>query len=233
MKLVRQLFFLAFPCILSLARTQGAPEITEHPESKTVINGSNVTFSCNASGYSTVSWTKNGSFLRTNANSRISFGRLNKTLTIRNVISEDSGQYRCVVFNGSTNASSDAATLNVLYKPVFTSHPRTQTVKEGDSVSLSCNAIGNPEPSFSWTIDGSNFNKTVHRRVSLSSDGRQLTVTNVSRTDSDHEFRCQANNTVGMVASNAARLNVQCEYQGCNYFIAYVPFTRFCSNQIK
>ena len=92
----------------------GAPEITGHPESKTVINGSNVTFSCNASGYSTVSWTKNGSFLRTNANSRISFGRLNKTLTIRNVISEDSGQYRCVVFNGSSNASSDAATLNVL-----------------------------------------------------------------------------------------------------------------------
>ena len=95
---------------------------------------------------------------------------------------------------------------------MFTSHPRNLTVKEGDSISLFCNATGNPQPSFSWTIDGSNFNKTVHRRVSLSSNGRQLNVTNVSTNDSYHEFRCQANNTVGMVPSNAARLNVQCEY---------------------
>ena len=85
-------------------------------------------------------------------------------------------------------------------------------MKEGDSISLFCNATGNPELSFSWTIDGSNFNKTVRRRVSLSSNGRQLTVRNVSTNDSHHEFRCQANNTVGTVASNAATLNVQCEY---------------------
>ena len=110
--------------------------------------------------------------------------------------------------------------LHFVDKPVFTSHPRNRRVKEGDSVSLFCNAIGNPQPLFFWTIDGFNFNKTVYRRVRLSSDGRQLRVTNVSRTDSDYEFRCEANNSVGMVTSNAARLYVQCEYQGCNYFIA-------------
>ena len=93
-----------------------------------------------------------------------------------------------------------------------------------------CNAIGNPEPSFSWTIDGSNFNKTVHRRVSLSSNGRQLTVTNVSTTDSHHEFRCQANNTVGTVSSNVATLNVQCEYL---VLINYKLLMRFPANLIE
>ena len=113
---------------------------------------------------------------------------------------------------------------------MFTSHPRNRTVKEGESVSLFCNAIGNPEPSFSWTIDGSNFNKTVHRRVSLSSNGRQLTVTNMSTNDSDHEFRCQANNTVGTVSSNAATLNVQCEYL---VLINYKLLMRFPANLIE
>lgn len=45
-------------------------------------------------------------------------------------------------------------------------------VKEGDSVSLFCNVIGNLEFLFFWIIDGFNFNKIVYCRVSLLLNGR-------------------------------------------------------------
>ena len=65
---------------------------------------------------------------------------------------------------------------------------------------------------FPWTIDGLTVNITVHPRISLTSDNKQLKVKNVNRTDSHHKYRCQANNSVETITSDAASLNVQCEY---------------------
>ena len=108
-------------------------------------------------------------------------------------------------------------------KPAFTTYPQNQTVREGDNVTLFCNATGNPEPSISWTIDGLTVNITVHPRISFTSDNKQLKVKNVSRTDSHHKYRCQANNSVGTITSDPASLNVQCEYDSLtlNSYIIY------------
>ena len=97
-------------------------------------------------------------------------------------------------------------------KPAFTTYPQNQTVREGDNVTLFCDATGNPKPTISWTIGGSSLNITVHPRMSLSSYKKHLTVRNVKRTDSHHKYRCQANNSVEALTSDAASLNVQCEY---------------------
>ena len=97
-------------------------------------------------------------------------------------------------------------------KPAFATYPRSQTVREGKSVTLFCNATGNPKPSISWTIDGSTVNFEVHSGVSLGLHNKQLTVKNVKRTDSNHQYRCLANNSVETITSDAASLNVQCEY---------------------
>ena len=97
-------------------------------------------------------------------------------------------------------------------KPAFTTHPQNKTVREGDPVTLFCNAAGNPKPSISWTINGSTVNVEVHSRFRLSAENKQLRVTNVNRTDSHQQYRCQASNTVGTITSDAASLNVQCEY---------------------
>ena len=42
-------------------------------------------------------------------------------------------------------------------------------------------------------------------------DKKELTITNVSRTDSG-EYRCVAKNSVGSETSNAAKLDVQRKY---------------------
>ena len=76
-------------------------------------------------------------------------------------------------------------------------------------MTLSCNAIGNPTPSISWTKDGSAANSP---RISLSSHNKQLTITNVNRSDSG-QYRCVAHNSIGAtVTSDAATLDVQCKY---------------------
>ena len=111
-------------------------------------------------------------------------------------------------------------------KPTFTTYPRNQTVREGDNVTLLCDATGNPKPTISWTIDGLTVNITVHPRIGLSSDNKQLTVSNVNRTDLSHEYRCQANNSVGTITSDAASLNVQCEYDWLIRY-SYIIYWRF------
>ena len=96
-------------------------------------------------------------------------------------------------------------------KPAFAAHPHNKTVREGDNVTLFCYATGHPKPSISWTIDGLTVNVTVHPRISFTADNKQLTVKNVTRTDSHHKYRCQANNSIGTIPSYAASLTVQWE----------------------
>ena len=77
---------------------------------------------------------------------------------------------------------------------------------QGSSVTFSIDATGVPEPKFSWTKDGSAV--TVNDRISLSADNKELSITNVNRTDIG-EYRCVATNTVNTVNSNGATLTVQ------------------------
>ena len=93
-------------------------------------------------------------------------------------------------------------------QPEFTEHPQSHTKVQGSSVTLSSNANGVPIPTFSWTKDGSAV--TANNRISLSADDKQLSLTNVNRTDSG-EYRCVAANSVGTVNSNAATLTVTCK----------------------
>ena len=83
------------------------------------------------------------------------------------------------------------------------------TLTEGGNLTLSCNATGNPVPTISWTRDGSPVDTSG--RISISADKKQLTITNVHRTDSG-EYRCVASNELGNDTSNVATLDVQCKY---------------------
>ena len=79
---------------------------------------------------------------------------------------------------------------------------------QGSSVTFSSDANGVPEPTFSWTKDGSAV--TANDRISLSADNKELRLTNVNGTDSG-EYRCVATNSVEAVSSDAATLTVHCK----------------------
>ena len=96
-------------------------------------------------------------------------------------------------------------------KPEITARPLHETKTEGDNVTFTCNAIGNPKPSILWTRDGSPLEtRDNSSRISLSVDKKKLTITSVNRTDSG-EYRCVAENSVGNDTSNA-KLDVQRKY---------------------
>ena len=75
-------------------------------------------------------------------------------------------------------------------------------------MTLTCDADGNPTPTFSWTKDGSVVNTTL--RITFNENNKSLTITNVSRGDSG-EYICVATNNVKTVQSNSSTLNVQCK----------------------
>ena len=75
-------------------------------------------------------------------------------------------------------------------------------------MTFTCDADGNPTPTFSWTKDGSVVNTTL--RITFNENNKNLTITNVSREDSG-EYICVATNNVNIVQSNSSTLNVQCK----------------------
>ena len=79
---------------------------------------------------------------------------------------------------------------------------------QGLSVTFSSDANGVPEPTFSWTKDGSAV--TANERISFLADKKQLRIPNVTGTDSG-VYRCVATNSVRTVESNAATLTVHCK----------------------
>ena len=89
-------------------------------------------------------------------------------------------------------------------------HPETGPNTEGNNVVLSCDARGRPFPTISWTRDGSPVDSRDSSRISFSADKKQLTITNVNRTDSG-EYRCVASNELGNDTSKAATLDVRCK----------------------
>ena len=93
--------------------------------------------------------------------------------------------------------------------PEITLHPQSETITEGNSVTFSCEAIGNPSLSISWTKKGSPLSNIEDPRITFTELNRKLTITNVKRTDGG-KYRCVACNCLGHATSNPATLNVQC-----------------------
>ncbi len=85
------------------------------------------------------------------------------------------------------------------------SHTTTKVV-EGNSLVLTCNASGKPDPSISWTKVG---------RPEVLSNTSSLTIVNVSRPgtpDNMIQYQCTASNGVGTPATATATINVHCKY---------------------
>ena len=94
--------------------------------------------------------------------------------------------------------------------PVIETHPQADPIKEGENLTLFCNATGS-SLTISWTKNGSAINPNEDVQIRLSTDKEQLTITNVSRKDNG-AYRCVASNKVGNATSIAAIVTVRCEF---------------------
>ena len=77
-------------------------------------------------------------------------------------------------------------------------------------MTIFCEATGNPVPTISWTRNGYPVDTSNSSRMYLSYEGKQLTIKNVSKTDSA-VYRCVAENSLGNVTSDGTTVEVHCK----------------------
>ena len=81
----------------------------------------------------------------------------------------------------------------------FTTLPKNLTVNETNSILLSCDASGFPEPSFKWTKNGK-----------VLSESKQLNIQRSYRNNTG-TYECAASNGVGQDKTAKSFVTVQCK----------------------
>jgi len=174
---------------LFVALTVG-PVITVQPTNRTVMSGSNTTFTVGVQGSSVLryQWQLFGANVPSATNANYS---------ITNVQPGHAGNYQVVVTNAAGGATSQVAVLTVSAPPVIASHPQNQTVTEGQTASFSVSANGTGL-SYQWFFGAAQL------------DGQTasiLTVTNARRVD-EGPYSVTVSNQYGNVTSQNAYLFV-------------------------
>jgi alpha-tubulin suppressor-like RCC1 family protein len=183
-----------------------APKVTHNPANLTVEEGQSATFEATASGVPapTVQWE-----VSTNGGSTFSpiAEATSDQLTIASARTSESGdEFRAVFTNVAGQASTKAATLTVQLKPVVTHEPASVTVEEGRSATFEATASAFPAATVQW--ESSSDGGSTWRGISHATSN-QLTVADVTSSESGDEFRATFKNVAGQTASEAATLTVQ------------------------
>ncbi|XP_026645393.1 hemicentin-1 [Microtus ochrogaster] len=165
------------------------------PENISVVEKSSISLTCEASGIPlpSITWLKDGWPVSLGSSVKIlSGGRMLRLMQTR---PEDAGQYTCIVRNAA-GEERKAFGLSVLVPPHIVGENTLEDVKikEKQSVTLTCEATGNPVPQITWHKDGQLLLEDEDHH--FMSDGRFLQITNaqVSHTG---RYTCLASNPAG------------------------------------
>ena len=149
--------------------------ITRQPTNTTVAGGSNVTFTVAAIGAGPLryQWRFNGANLATGTNA---------SLLLTNAQLSQMGAYDVIVTDDIQSVTSQAATLMVLVKPVFTVQPRSMTALEGGIAVFTVASTGTTPMSYRWRRAGVTFTN-ANGFVISSPTNSTLTLTNLKMSD--------------------------------------------------
>ena len=126
------------------------------------------------------------------------------TLYERSVGKQHEGVYVCVVSNNKGSTLSNVTIVKVHNKPNITQHPRAQRVVVRSQIPamFTCNATGQPTPSFQWFFQSPNSSV-----VKLNETKPVLYMANPRRHQEGYYY-CEAFNEHGAEVSRRARLDV-------------------------
>jgi uncharacterized repeat protein (TIGR01451 family) len=127
-----------------------APTITTQPQSQTVIQGANATFTVVATGTAPLSyqWKKNGTAIT---------GATATSYTIFGAQASDAATYTVTVSNSGGNVTSSGATLTVIIPPSISVQPANQYVPQGGNATFCVTAGGSLPLSYQWQFNGSSI----------------------------------------------------------------------------
>jgi hypothetical protein len=167
------------------------PAITGQPTNRTVVAGTNTSFSVTATGSAPLSyqWRKDGTPIS---------DATNATVALNNVTTNDAGVYTVVVTNIAGSVSSSNATLTVTVPPSITGQPTNQTVIVGSNATFTVTADGTTPLRYQWRKNGANVVGATNTTLSL------ISVT----TNSAANYDVVVTNVAGSVTSGVATLTV-------------------------
>lgn len=162
----------------------------------------------------TFTWSKDGKPLNKRRIPIIKYdrGSLLRIEPLKN--DRDSGDYECVVENGSPNTirsqfqvrSINETDIPLGFPRLITQPIQSQTVEVGSTAAIACTAQGDPKPDYFWLHDS--IPVALGDRIVI--ENGSLKIFNVSESDKG-EYLCAANNTKGMITSFTSNLIVSNE----------------------
>ena len=170
------------------------PSIGIQPQSNSVCQGTNDSFSVTALGSGlTYQWMVNtGSGFVTVSNGAVYSGATSAMLHISNTTQGMNGYvYECVVSGTCTpNVTTGTATLGVNLVPTITSQPGNDTVCENSNSSIGIGA-GGTGLTYQWSVStGGGFSYVINGGVYGGATTSSLVLTNIPRTMNGYHFRC-------------------------------------------
>ena len=117
------------------------------------------------------------------------------------------GYYNCEISNKFGKVTSNTAKVEYQTKPTITRHPEglERTLRSPNTtITLICNATGQPKPSITW--HHTQFNDSKETIVKGNETMLQI---NAKNSDQSGVYRCSASNIQGTVTSHGARVHVR------------------------
>ncbi|XP_066859127.1 neural cell adhesion molecule L1-like protein isoform X3 [Anser cygnoides] len=173
------------------------PESAGSSSSVTVIKGGVLLLECIAEGLPTphLSWVKVTGNLPKDKPVTENFGKI---LKIEQVSAADEGTYQCTASNPVGRAKHEFH-VHVEEPPRWIKEPEGGVYSVGTNLVLLCEAIGNPEPTIQWKLNGMPIDsKTFRGRISA----REISLTNLQLQDSA-VYQCEASNKHGTILASA------------------------------
>jgi hypothetical protein len=176
-----------------------APIITTPPISTLALVGQPAVFTVIATGNPapTCQWQFNGKPIS---------GATSDAYTIGKVTAANTGNYAVVVSNGiGSPATSVSATLSLGKAAVITASPANVTVDVGQAALFKVVATGTPAPTIQWQMSSDSGASWVNISVGnfTGFTSGNLTVSNISVSQSGAQFRAVATNTIGISTYSA------------------------------
>ncbi|MEQ2007905.1 MAG: immunoglobulin domain-containing protein [Limisphaerales bacterium] len=170
----------------------GGDPATGQPQSLTVVQGQNATFSVNAVGSTplTYQWRFGGVNIT---------GATNSSVTLTNVQPSQAGLYSVVISNPFGTTTSSNATLTVLVPPTIIVQPVSQSLTNGATLNLSVTATGSPTLTYQWSLNGTAIPGAT---------AATLTLLNVQES-LEGNYVCVVSNPYGTATSQVAVVTVQ------------------------
>ncbi|XP_040424627.1 neural cell adhesion molecule L1-like protein isoform X3 [Cygnus olor] len=173
------------------------PESAGSSSSVTVIKGGVLLLECIAEGLPTphLSWVKVTGNLPKDKPVTENFGKI---LKIEQVSAADEGTYQCTASNPVGRAKHEFH-VHVEEPPRWIKEPEGGVYSVGTNLVLLCEAIGNPEPTIQWKLNGMPVDsRTFRGRISA----REISLTNLQLQDSA-VYQCEASNKHGTILASA------------------------------